>query len=163
VVAYRRKKIGTGVVLATEALDLPPVRLTTDAVWFTIPDEVLRAGRLEPRDVPGALHAAEHAAIGMLPLFAICDRWDLGGLSTPFHPATDSATIFIHEAYQGGAGISQVAFETGDRHITATLEAIETCPCESGCPSCIQSPKCGNFNEPLSKQGAIRLLAAMEV
>jgi len=162
VVAYRRKKIGTGEVLATEPLDLPPVRLTTDAVWFTIPDEVIGAARLDSTEVLGALHAAEHAAIGMLPLFAICDRWDLGGLSTPFHPATGSATIFIHEAYQGGAGISRVAFDTGARHVTATREAIETCPCESGCPSCIQSPKCGNYNEPLSKQGAIRLLAAME-
>jgi DEAD/DEAH box helicase domain-containing protein len=162
VVGYRRKKIGTGEVLATEALDLPPVRLATDAVWFTIPDEVIESARLDPTEVLGALHAAEHAAIGMLPLFAICDRWDLGGLSTPFHPATGAATIFIHEAYQGGAGISPVAFDTGERHITAAREAIETCPCESGCPSCIQSPKCGNYNEPLSKHGAIRLLAAME-
>jgi len=162
VVAYRRKKIGTGEILATETLDLPPVRLTTDAVWFTIPDEVIDAARLDSIEVLGALHAAEHAAIGMLPLFAICDRWDLGGLSTPFHPATGSATIFIHEAYQGGAGISRVAFDTGERHVTATREAIDTCPCESGCPSCIQSPKCGNYNEPLSKHGAVRLLAAVE-
>lgn len=162
VVAYRRKKIGSGEILATETLDLPPVRLTTDAIWFTIPDEVIETARLDSIDVLGALHAAEHAAIGMLPLFAICDRWDLGGLSTPFHPGSGSATIFIHEAYEGGAGISRVAFETGIRHLTATREAIETCPCESGCPSCIQSPKCGNYNEPLSKQGAIRLLTAME-
>jgi DEAD/DEAH box helicase domain-containing protein len=161
VVAFRRRKIGTGEVLSTEPLDLPPVRLTTDAVWFTIPDEVIDAAGLDSIEVLGALHAAEHAAIGMLPLFAICDRWDLGGLSTPFHPATGSATIFIHEAYQGGAGISRVEFDTGERHVIATREAIESCPCESGCPSCIQSPKCGNYNEPLSKQGAIRLLSAM--
>jgi len=162
VVAYRRRKIGSGEVLGTEALDLPPVRLNTDAVWFTIPDKIIEAAGLDSIEVLGALHAAEHAAIGMLPLFAICDRWDLGGLSTPFHPGSGSATIFIHEAYEGGAGISRVAFETGIGHIAATREAIMTCPCESGCPSCIQSPKCGNYNEPLSKQGAIRLLARME-
>ncbi|NIA24993.1 MAG: DEAD/DEAH box helicase [Gammaproteobacteria bacterium] len=161
VVAYRRKKIGSGDILSTEPLDLPPVRLETDAVWFTIPDEVVDAADVAANELPGSLHAAEHAAIGMLPLFAICDRWDLGGLSTPMHPATANATIFIHEAYQGGAGISPVAFATGERHLRSTLEAIDSCPCETGCPSCIQSPKCGNYNEPLSKQGAVRLLRAM--
>ncbi len=159
VVAYRRKKIGSGEILSTEQLDLPPVRLTTDACWFSIPDDTIREAAVD--DLPGALHAAEHAAIGMLPLFAICDRWDLGGLSTSFHPSTGSAVIFIHEAYEGGAGISRVAFDTGERHIVATREAIEACACESGCPSCIQSPKCGNYNEPLSKRGAIELLYAM--
>jgi DEAD/DEAH box helicase domain-containing protein len=161
VVAYRRKKVGSGEVLSTEPLDLPAVRLTTDAVWFTIPEATIRKARIDDSELPGALHAAEHAAIGMLPLFAICDRWDLGGLSTPWHPATGMATIFIHEAYDGGAGISPVAFRTGERHVAATLQAIDSCPCESGCPSCIQSPKCGNYNEPLSKEGAIRLLTAM--
>lgn len=161
VVAYRRKKIGSGEVLSTEPLDLPPVRLETDAVWWSIPERVITIARVAANELPGSLHAAEHAAIGMLPLFAICDRWDLGGLSTPLHPATGMATIFIHEAYQGGAGISPVAFATGERHLRSTLEAITTCPCEAGCPSCIQSPKCGNYNEPLSKAGAIRLLRAI--
>lgn len=161
VVAFRRKKIGSGEVLSTEPLDLPPVRLETDAVWFTIPEDILARAGIAAHELPGALHAVEHAAIGMLPLFAICDRWDLGGLSTPLHPATGLATIFIHEAYQGGAGISPVAFATGERHLRSTLEAIEACPCQWGCPSCVQSPKCGNYNEPLSKAGAVRLLRAI--
>jgi DEAD/DEAH box helicase domain-containing protein len=113
---------------------------------------------LEHGDIPGVLHAAEHAAIAMLPLFAICDRWDIGGLSTPFHPATGRGTIFIFEAYPGGAGISPIAFEAGTDHLEATREMILSCPCEVGCPSCVQSPKCGNFNEPLSKIGAIEFL-----
>lgn len=161
VVGFRRKKVGSGEIVSSEPLDLPPVTLETDAIWFTIPDEVVDRSGISPADLPGSLHAAEHAAIGMLPLFAICDRWDLGGLSTPLHPDTGMATIFIHEAYEGGAGVSPVAYATGVRHLQATLDAIVSCPCESGCPSCIQSPKCGNFNEPLSKQGAIALLRAI--
>lgn len=158
VVAYRRKKVGSGEILSTEPLELPPVTLETDAVWFTIPDRVVDDAGIDPAELLGTLHAIEHAAIGILPLFAICDRWDLGGLSTPFHPATGEPTIFIHEAYPGGAGISPIAYERGRRHLEATLDVIASCPCESGCPSCIQSPKCGNFNEPLSKEGAVRLL-----
>jgi DEAD/DEAH box helicase domain-containing protein len=94
----------------------------------------------------------------MMPLRAVCDRWDIGGLSTPWHPATGGPAIFIYEAYAGGAGISEVAFAAGADHWAATVEAIRSCPCASGCPSCIQSPKCGNFNEPLDKPGAVRLL-----
>lgn len=94
----------------------------------------------------------------MLPLRAVCDRWDMGGLSTPWHPVSGGPTIFIYEAYAGGAGISEVAFGAGASHWQATLEAVRTCPCTHGCPSCVQSPKCGNLNEPLDKAGAIRLL-----
>ena len=97
----------------------------------------------------------------MLPLMAVCDRWDIGGLSTNWHPSTGTATIFIYEAYPGGAGISPVAFDRAHRHWLATVEAIERCPSATGCPSCVQSPKCGNLNEPLSKGGAIRLLRAI--
>ncbi len=158
VVAFRRKRVGSGEILSTEPLELPPVTLETDAVWFTIPDRIVDDAAIDPVELLGTLHAVEHAAIGILPLFAICDRWDLGGLSTPIHPATGEPTIFIHEAYPGGAGISTIAYERGRRHLEATLDVIASCPCEAGCPSCIQSPKCGNFNEPLSKEGAIRLL-----
>jgi DEAD/DEAH box helicase domain-containing protein len=94
----------------------------------------------------------------MLPLFAICDRWDIGGLSTPFHPAAGMPVWFIYDGYPGGAGIAEIAYDAGVRHLRATLEALRTCPCDTGCPSCVQSPKCGNFNEPLDKAGAVRLL-----
>ncbi len=158
VVAFKRKQIGSGEVLSFEALDLPPVEFETDAVWWTIPDDLYSAAGVDHRDVPGTLHAAEHGAIAMLPLFAICDRWDIGGLSTPLHPETGTGSIFIYEAYPGGAGISALAFEKGIAHLDATAQMIDGCPCEDGCPSCVQSPKCGNFNEPLSKEGAVRFL-----
>jgi DEAD/DEAH box helicase domain-containing protein len=158
VVAFKRKRIGSGEVLSFEPLDLPPVHFETESIWWTIPEDVYVDARIDHREIPGTLHAAEHAAISMLPLFAICDRWDIGGLSTPFHPETGSGTIFIYEAYPGGAGISPIAFETGMKHLEATQKMLIGCPCEDGCPSCVQSPKCGNFNEPLSKEGAIAFL-----
>lgn len=99
--------------------------------------------------------------IAMLPLFAICDRSDIGGLSITYHPQTGNATIFIHEGYQGGAGIASVAYPVGEELVKATVAALARCGCVSGCPSCVQSPKCGNFNEPLSKSGALRLLTTV--
>jgi DEAD/DEAH box helicase domain-containing protein len=158
VVAYQRKRVGSGEVLGFEALDLPPIQFETEAVWWTIPDLLYDEAGIDHHDVPGTLHAAEHAAIAMLPLFAVCDRWDIGGLSTPFHPETGGGTIFIYEAYPGGAGISPIAFAAAAGHLSATREMVEACPCDEGCPSCVQSPKCGNFNEPLSKLGAVRFL-----
>lgn len=158
ILAYKRKNIRTREVMATIDLHLPPTTFETQAFWFTIDDQVLRDAGVEASDVPGTLHAAEHTAIAMMPLFAICDRWDIGGLSTPFHPQTGTNTIFIYDGYPGGAGISPVEFAQGEAHLAATLRALRECPCESGCPSCVQSPKCGNFNEPLSKAGARRLL-----
>jgi DEAD/DEAH box helicase domain-containing protein len=160
VVAFKRRQIGSGEILSFEPLGLPPVQFETEAVWWTIPDDLYAAAAIDHHGVPGTLHAAEHAAIAMLPLFAICDRWDIGGLSTPFHPETGTGTIFIYEAYPGGAGISPIAFAAGERHLTATGDMLEACPCHDGCPSCVQSPKCGNFNEPLSKAGAKRFLRA---
>ena len=117
--------------------------------------------RVGPRDLPGAVHAAEHAAIGLLPLVATCDRWDVGGVSTPMHPDTGSCTIFVYDGYPGGAGISERGYHSAGRWLTATLEAIIQCPCSKGCPSCVHSPKCGNGNEPLDKTAAASLLAAI--
>jgi DEAD/DEAH box helicase domain-containing protein len=118
----------------------------------------LLAAGIDASRVPGTVHAAEHAGIAMLPLFFICDRWDLGGVSMPFHPQTGDATIFIYDAHPGGAGNAELGYAQGAGHLRATLEAIRACPCESGCPSCVQSPKCGNWNEPLDKDGAAALL-----
>ena len=158
VVGYQKRKLGSREVLDTIYLDLPPTTFETEGIWFTIPDDVLVAADIDAAGVPGALHAAEHAGIAMMPLMAICDRWDIGGLSTPWHPQVGGATIFIYEAYAGGAGISPVAFRAGRSHLEATVESVRTCPCVSGCPSCVQSPKCGNGNDPLDKAGAVRLL-----
>ncbi|NNL71255.1 MAG: DEAD/DEAH box helicase [Acidimicrobiia bacterium] len=158
VVAYQRKEIRTRQILGYEGLDLPPRQYETQAFWFEVPDSLIDAAGIAPVDLPGTLHAAEHAAIGMLPLFAICDRWDIGGLSTAMHPEIGGAVWFIYDGYPGGAGIAPVGYDHGRRLLTATMEAIRACPCESGCPSCVQSPKCGNFNDPLDKTGAVRLL-----
>ncbi len=158
VVAYQKRALNTRETLDTVPLDLPSVIYETDAVWLEIPERILVEANLDRFSAPGALHAAEHAGIAMMPLRAVCDRWDIGGLSTPWHPATSGPAIFIYEAYQGGAGISEVAFRAGREHWVATLGAVRACPCAEGCPSCVQSPKCGNFNEPLDKAGALRLL-----
>ena len=159
VVGYQRRAAGSGEVLGRSNLDLPATRLATRAFWYTVHEDLLEDAGLAPRQVPGSLHAAEHAAIGMLPLFTICDRWDVGGVSTAFHGQTGEATIFIYDGYIGGAGIAELGFAAGRGHLDATLTAILGCPCEAGCPSCVQSPKCGNWNEPLDKHGAVALLS----
>jgi len=161
VVGYVKRLVSTGEVLAEEPLALPPVALDTTAVWWTISARVLARGAIGARQVPGAIHAAEHAAIGLLPLIATCDRWDVGGVSTPLHEDTRATTIFVYDGYPGGAGIAERGFRDADRWLAATFEAIRTCPCSHGCPSCVQSPKCGNGNEPLDKQAAAALLAAI--
>lgn len=158
VTGFKRKSLSDGATMGLEPLDLPARRFTTQAVWWTVPEDLLDAAGVSGREAPGTLHAAEHSAIAMLPLYAICDRWDVGGLSTVFHPDAGGAVWFIYDGYPGGAGIAPIAFAAADRHLWATLEALRTCGCERGCPSCVQSPKCGNFNEPLDKAGAIRLL-----
>jgi DEAD/DEAH box helicase domain-containing protein len=119
---------------------------------------VLVAAGVRDFAVSGALHAAEHAAIGMLPLFAICDRWDVGGVSIAQFPQTGLPSVFIYDGYPGGAGVSDLAFEKAEELLTATADVLERCSCATGCPSCVQSPKCGNGNEPLDRWGALGLL-----
>jgi DEAD/DEAH box helicase domain-containing protein len=161
VVAYQRTRASTNESIEIVPLDVPPRTLTTQAVWYTIPAPALAAAGVAPPQILGAVHAAEHALIGMLPLFTICDRWDVGGVSMAIHPATHEPTIFIYDGYPGGAGIAQLAFADLREHIRATAELVRSCPCESGCPSCVQSPKCGNWNEYLDKHAAISLLRAI--
>ncbi|HEX6676082.1 MAG TPA: DEAD/DEAH box helicase [Actinomycetes bacterium] len=158
VIGYERRRVGTGELLGYEDLDLPPARLATVAYWYTLSAELLGAAGIAPEQVPGAAHAAEHAQIGLLPLFAMCDRWDIGGVSTAWHPDTGTATIFVYDGYPGGAGIAERGHELAARHLRATRDTVRDCPCENGCPSCVQSPKCGNGNSPLDKAGAVRLL-----
>ncbi len=158
VVSFLRKRMITGEVLSEEPLDLPPRNLRTRSVWWTVTPEVLAEAGLEWADVPGAAHAAEHAAIGLLPLFATCDRWDIGGVSTAMHEDTGATTIFVYDGHPGGAGFSERGYRAAVEWLTATRDAIAACECADGCPSCVQSPKCGNGNDPLDKLGAVRLL-----
>jgi DEAD/DEAH box helicase domain-containing protein len=158
VVCYARRRADTGAPLGDIPLNLPPRRLVTRAVWWTVSpaqrDRLAAAGV----DLGGAAHAAEHASIGLLPLFATCDRWDIGGMSADLHPATGRLSVFVYDGCDGGAGFAERGFEAARDWLGATRQAIEGCDCEAGCPSCVQSPKCGNGNHPLSKQGAVALL-----
>jgi DEAD/DEAH box helicase domain-containing protein len=158
VVAYQRRRLGTGEVLAEFPLDLPARQLRTRAVWLTFDDRAVERADVDEVALPGALHAAEHAAIGILPLLATCDRWDLGGLSTALHPDTGKAAIFVYDGHPGGAGFTERGFAVLRRWLQATRATVASCECESGCPSCVQSPKCGNGNDPLDKAGAVRVL-----
>jgi DEAD/DEAH box helicase domain-containing protein len=157
-VAYQRRRTSTNEVFDVVPLDLPPRELTTRACWYTVPLDVLVTVGLDPSRVVGAVHAAEHALIGLLPLFAICDRWDVGGVSMALHPQTGDPTIFVYDGYPGGVGIAELAFSEVARHVGAARELVRGCPCDDGCPSCVQSPKCGNWNEHLDKEAAIMLL-----
>ncbi len=158
VVSFLKRRLPSGEVIAEEPLDLPERTLETTAVWWTVPPALLEAAGLETADLPGSAHAAEHAAIGLLPLFATCDRWDIGGVSTALHPDTGMLSVFVYDGHPGGAGFSERGFHSARAWLSATRETIAACRCESGCPSCVQSPKCGNGNHPLDKAGAIRLL-----
>ncbi len=156
--AYQRMQISTRRVIETCELDLPPRTLTTRACWYTVPLDALLDAGLDPAALLGTVHAAEHGLIGLLPLFTICDRWDVGGVSMATHPQTGAPTIFVYDGYPGGAGIAELAYADAERHVRATLELVAGCACDDGCPACVQSPKCGNWNEYLDKQGAITLL-----
>ena len=161
VIGYQRKESGTGRLVANEVLELPPSTLVTRAVWYVLPPSLVEVAGLDRAQLPAALHAIEHAAIGMLPLFAICDRWDVGGVSIARHADTGLPTIVIYDAMPGGAGVAELGYEAADDHLQATLETIEACGCVDGCPSCVQSPKCGNGNDHLDKAAAGALLRVL--
>jgi DEAD/DEAH box helicase domain-containing protein len=156
VLAYQRRQLTTHDEIDLNALDLPSTTFTTQAIWYELDDELLSG--FPPELLLGSLHATEHAQIAVLPLIAMCDRWDIGGLSTNAHAQTSGPTIFIHDGHPGGVGIARQAFRLFERLAGDAGRLVGECGCEAGCPSCIQSPKCGNLNEPLSKAGAAELL-----
>ena len=158
VVSFQRKALASGEVLGEEPLDLPARDLFTSAVWFQAASDELIAAGLTTDRLPGALHAAEHAMIGMMPLVASNDRWDIGGVSMVLHPDTGSPAVFVYDGRPGGAGFAERGFEQARRWVEATAGAIAACECAEGCPSCVQSPKCGNRNSPLDKAGALTVL-----
>jgi DEAD/DEAH box helicase domain-containing protein len=158
IVGYLRRRLN-GEVIDFVELALPPRTLDTMAVMYTITPEALDHNDVDPLHIPGSLHAAEHAAIGLLPLVASCDRGDIGGLSTAVGPESDGLpSVFVYDGHPGGAGFAEQGFRRANTWLGATLAAIEACECPSGCPSCVQSPKCGNGNDPLDKAGAVKVL-----
>ncbi|MGC5628223.1 DEAD/DEAH box helicase [Georgenia sp. Z1344] len=147
--------------IGVEQLDLEARTFRTVGTWWTLDEDTVEAAGIDPGRLGGALHAAEHASIGMLPLLATCDRWDIGGLSTEAHDQTGRPTVVVHDGFPGGAGFARRGFDASVEWVRATLETVRTCPCVAGCPRCVQSPKCGNGNSPLDKAGAIRLLTLL--
>src|SRR4051794_39492607 len=160
VVAYQKKRIADHSVVDLVALDMPEQEFVTQALWYELPDELLRE-EFPLEVLQGSLHAAEHGQIAVLPLIAMCDRWDIGGLSTALHQQTGRSTIFIYDGHPGGVGITRVGYERFEALVGDALRLISECPCQAGCPSCVQSPKCGNLNEPLNKRGAVEMLSRM--
>jgi DEAD/DEAH box helicase domain-containing protein len=160
VVAYQRKRIQDNETIETVSLDLPETEFETEAVWF-VPEPWMLEGLEEMPRLLGSLHAAEHSLIALLPLWAMCDRWDIGGLSTNLHFQTGRPTIFVYDGHAGGVGITERGFDSFEGWAADTAKLLEGCPCDHGCPSCVQSPKCGNLNEPLDKTGALTLLQRM--
>ena len=157
VIGYLRK-LATGEILDFVELDMPSSTLSTKAVMYTITPEALAGIDIEALATPGALHAAEHAAIGLLPLVASCDRGDIGGVSTALQAETGLPTVFVYDGHPGGAGFAARGYQQLAIWLGATADAIEACECEAGCPSCVQSPKCGNGNSPLDKAAAVKVL-----
>jgi DEAD/DEAH box helicase domain-containing protein len=162
VLGYQRKGLQDHAVIDFQGLDLPTTEFPTRALWYEL-DDLIAAEPFPPVVLLGALHALEHGQIAVLPLIAMCDRWDIGGLSTNAHPQTGGPTIFIYDGHPGGVGITQRGYEQFERLVADARRLIGECQCRSGCPSCVQSPKCGNLNEPLHKAGALELLARMTV
>jgi len=154
---FKKVRVADDKEVGVYPLDLPDVILETQALWITLPP-LPREARPSFESFGGALHAGEHGLIGLLPLFAMCDRADIGGLSTPVHRQSRLPTVFVYDGYPGGVGISRRGYDAFESLARDTLGVITRCPCEKGCPACIQSPKCGNWNEPLSKDGAVSLL-----
>jgi DEAD/DEAH box helicase domain-containing protein len=160
VLGYQRKRLSDHEVIDFHALDLPATTFSTQALWFEL-DDLLGREPFPAELLLGALHAMEHAQIAVLPLLAMCDRWDIGGLSTNAHGQTLRPTIFIYDGHPGGVGITRQGYERFEALCADAARLIGECRCESGCPSCVQSPKCGNLNEPLAKRGALELLGRM--
>jgi DEAD/DEAH box helicase domain-containing protein len=160
VIAYQRVSIADQRSVDVVALNLPEQNFVTQALWYVLPDRL--SGALPSNVLLGALHATEHGQIAVLPLIAMCDRWDIGGLSTNVHFQTGRSTIFIYDGHPGGVGITLRGYEEFERLLGDAERLISECPCESGCPSCVQSPKCGNLNEPLHKAGALELMRLMK-
>jgi DEAD/DEAH box helicase domain-containing protein len=160
VVGYQRRRISTQEVIDLVPLDLPATTFETEAVWYVPPDEQLAGFDTLPK-LLGALHAAEHSMISLLPLWAMCDRWDIGGLSTNVHHQTGRPTVFVYDGHAGGVGIAERGFDVFEGWVEDTARLLERCPCDHGCPSCVQSPKCGNLNEMLDKAGASTLLSRL--
>jgi len=158
IIGYRKKAQLTEEIIGEEPLDLPPQIFNTVALWFDLPQTAISRIAKAGLDFAGGIHAVEHAAISILPLFALCDRNDIGGVSTPYHSDTGKAQIFIYDAHPGGIGIAEKGYELINDLWEKTYMSIVECPCQDGCPSCIQSPKCGNNNEPLDKKAAIMIL-----
>ncbi len=158
VIAYQRKSLADHTVVDLIALDLPEQNFPTQALWYVLPDQMVGPAALPPEVLLGALHAAEHSQIAVLPLLAMCDRWDIGGLSTNVHFQTGMPTIFIYDGHPGGVGISKRGYDEFERLVADASRLVGECPCADGCPSCIQSPKCGNLNEPLHKAGSLQLM-----
>ncbi|MFL6066635.1 MAG: DEAD/DEAH box helicase, partial [Gaiellaceae bacterium] len=161
VIAYQRRRISTQEAIDLVQLDLPETTFETEAVWY-VPTEAQLYGFDAMPQLLGSLHAAEHSMIALLPLWAMCDRWDIGGLSTNLHRQTGRPTVFVYDGHAGGVGIAERGFGVFEGWVADTARLLERCPCEHGCPSCVQSPKCGNLNEMLDKQGALTLLRRME-
>ncbi|MFM7146822.1 MAG: DEAD/DEAH box helicase [Actinomycetales bacterium] len=158
VVGYQKRHLFTGTVLANMPLDMPERRLRTVATWWTVDLDRCIAAGIDTTALGGAAHAAEHAAIGLLPLFATCDRWDIGGLSIAQHPQTLNPTVFVYDGYPGGAGFAAHGYQVAAGWLQATRDLIAKCACRDGCPACVQSPKCGSQNQPLDKLAAVQLL-----
>jgi DEAD/DEAH box helicase domain-containing protein len=161
IISYRRMQQFTETVLDETPVSLPPDTFETMATWWDMPKGTLDRLNKQGHDWLAAMHAAEHACIGMLPMFAMCDRWDLGWLSINTHPDTGQPQIIVYDAYPGGVGITEKGYRLLPAWWAATLKLIEECPCDGGCPSCVQSPKCGNNNTRLDKDGAAYLLRAL--
>ena len=171
ITGYERRDSGSGEVLGQRSLDLPETTLETKSLYYTVPADLegeIRSGEYETPDsvdtagdFPGAIHAAEHAMISMFPFEYLCDRGDIGGLSTPKHPHTGAPTVFIYDGYPGGIGLNRAAYDDVAPLMETTLSMLRSCDCGAGCPACVQSPHCGNANDPLSKHGAVHLLEGL--
>jgi DEAD/DEAH box helicase domain-containing protein len=152
---FVKRNVATGEILGFEELNLPDWSFQTEAYWFSLPEIIV--SKVDSKELAGALHALEHAVIALFPLFALCDRWDVGGLSAPYHYQVKAPAVFFYDGYEGGIGLSARAFNHFWKHLKAAYELVKNCPCQEGCPSCIHSPKCGNLNEVLDKQAALKL------